>query len=201
MSGAVAQHGRHRREQCRCRVDSDAWIGDAERVDPANLRVETQDLAEGIDGADEQYAKDETVQPGIGQEARAELLRLAVEDDGEQDGEDDEQAHPPEKDLRVGKLSLVSRRRCHGCRQGELGGRFRAEINRILTLAKRQPQGAEANSLSPRSRRPKATDRQPSPSRAWSMPSSGASEAFAGWFRCRQPRFPSRASCPCHRHR
>ena len=201
MSGAVAQHGRHRREQCRCRVDGNAWIGDAERVDPANFRVEAQDLAEGIDDADEQNAEDESVQTGIGQEACTELLRLAVEDNGEQDGEDDEQPHPPEKDLRVGKLSLVSRRRCHGCRQGESGGRFRAEINRILTLAKRQPQGARANSASPPVAPPKATDRQRSPSRAWPMPSSGASEASAGWSRCRRPRFPSRASCPCRRHR
>ena len=90
MSGAVAQHGRHRREQCRCRVDSDAGIGDAERVDPANFRVEAQDLAEGVDDADEQHAEDEPVQPGIGHEARTELLRLAVEDDGEQNGEDEE---------------------------------------------------------------------------------------------------------------
>ena len=65
-----------------------------------------------------EHAEDEAVQPGIGHEARAELLRLAVEDDGEQDREDDEQTHPPEKDLRVGELSLVGRRRCHGCRQG-----------------------------------------------------------------------------------
>ena len=44
---------------------------------------------------------------GIGHEALAQLLGLTVEDDGEQDGEDDEQAHPPEEDLRVGELSLV----------------------------------------------------------------------------------------------
>ena len=37
MSGAVAQHGRHGREQDRRRVDGDAGIGDAETVDPANL--------------------------------------------------------------------------------------------------------------------------------------------------------------------
>ena len=85
MAGAVAQHGRHRREQHRCRVDGDAGIGDAEGVDPADLRIEAQHLAEGIDDADEQHADDQAVQAGIGQEARAELLRLAVEDDGEQD--------------------------------------------------------------------------------------------------------------------
>ncbi len=39
-----------------------------------------------------EHADDQRVQAGIGQEAVAELLGLAVEDDGEQDGEDEEQA-------------------------------------------------------------------------------------------------------------
>ena len=124
MSSAVAQHGGHGGEQRWRRIDGDAGVGDAERVYPANFRVEAQHLAEGVDDADEQHAEDEAVQPGISHEADAELLRLAVEDDGEQNGEDEEQTHPPEEDLRECKLSLVRRRRCHGCRQGESWAAF-----------------------------------------------------------------------------
>ena len=102
------EHGRHGREQHRRGlVGGDAGIGDAEIVDPADLRIEPQHLAEGIDDADDQHADDEAVQAGIGQEAVPQLLRLAVEDDGEQDREDEEQAHPPQEDLRAGELGLV----------------------------------------------------------------------------------------------
>ena len=58
-----------------CVIGGEAGIGDAESVDPADLGIEPQHLAEGIDDADDQHAEDEAVQTGIGQEAMAELLR------------------------------------------------------------------------------------------------------------------------------
>ena len=91
--------------------DGDAGIGDAEIVDPADLRIEPQHLAERVDDADHEHADDQRVQAGIGHEAVPELLRLAVEDDGEQDGEDEEEAHAPQENLRAGELHLVSDRR------------------------------------------------------------------------------------------
>ena len=57
------------------------------------------------------------VQAGIGQEAVAELLGLAVEDDGKQRGEDKKQRHPPEKDLRARELGLVGDWLPCGCRR------------------------------------------------------------------------------------
>ena len=55
MPGAVAQHGGHRREQNGGGlVGGDAGIGDAEIVDPVDLGIEPEHLAEGIDGADDQ---------------------------------------------------------------------------------------------------------------------------------------------------
>ena len=50
--------------------------------------------------------------PGIGHEAVAELLGLPVEDDGQQHGEDKEQRHAPQEDLRARELDLVDWR-CH----------------------------------------------------------------------------------------
>ena len=112
MPGAVVQHGGHRREQRRRGlVGGDAGIGDAEIVDPVDLGIEPQHLAERIDDADHQHADDQRIQAGIGQEAVAELSGLAVEDDREQHGEDEEQAHAPQEDLRAGELHLVSDRR------------------------------------------------------------------------------------------
>ena len=66
----------------------DAGIGDTEIIDPVDLGIEPEHLAEGIDGADDQHADDQAIQAGIGQEAMAELLGLAVEDDREKRGED-----------------------------------------------------------------------------------------------------------------
>ena len=112
MPGAVLEHGRHGREQRgRGLVGGDAGIGDAEIVDPGDLRVEPQHLAERIDDADHEHADDQRIQPGIGQEAVPQLLRLTVEDDGQQDGEDQEEAHAPQENLRAGELHLVSDRR------------------------------------------------------------------------------------------
>ncbi len=112
MPGAVLEHSRHGREQGgRGLVGGDARIGDAEIVDPVDLGVEPQHLAEGIDDADHEHADDQCVQARIGQEAVPQLLRLAVEDDGQQDGEDEEEAHAPQKNLRAGELDLVSDRR------------------------------------------------------------------------------------------
>ena len=113
MSGAVAQHGGHGREQHGLGLlRGDARIGDAKIVDPRNLGIKPEHLAEGIDDADQEHADDEPVEPGIGHEAPPELLSLTIEDDGEQRGEDEEQRHAPEKDLRARELDLVGDR-CH----------------------------------------------------------------------------------------
>ena len=119
MPGPVPEHGRHRREQHRRRlVRGDAGIGDAEIVDPVDLGIEPQNLAEGIDNADQEHADDQRVQPWVGHETRPELAGLTVEDHGEQDGEDQEQAHAPEKDLRAREFDLIGGR-CHGARESD----------------------------------------------------------------------------------
>ena len=54
---AVAEERRHRGEEHRRALDLDAGLGDAEGVDPANLREEPQHLAEGEADADEQHRR------------------------------------------------------------------------------------------------------------------------------------------------
>ena len=113
MPGAIAQHGGHGREKSGGGlVGCDAGIGNAEIVDPVDLGIEPEHLAEGIDGADDQDADDQRVKARIGHEAMAELLCLAVQDDGEQHGEDKKQRHAPEEDLRARELNLIDWR-CH----------------------------------------------------------------------------------------
>jgi hypothetical protein len=112
MAGAVAQHGGHGRKQDRTLVRGEAGIGDAEIVDPVDLGVEPEHLTERINDADQKHADDQRVQAGIGHEAVAELSGLAIEDDRQQDGQNEEQAHAPEKDLRAREFDLVGDR-CH----------------------------------------------------------------------------------------
>ena len=64
-AGAVAQHGRHRREQHRLMRDGEAGIGDAEGVDPADFRIEPDHLAEGVEDAESQHADDQAVEPRV----------------------------------------------------------------------------------------------------------------------------------------
>ena len=91
MAGAVAEHGGHRREQNRRGLlRREAGIRDAEIVDPGDLGIEPEHLTERIDDADQKHADDQRVQAGIGHEARPELAGLAVEDDNEQHGQDEE---------------------------------------------------------------------------------------------------------------
>ena len=49
----------------------DAGIGDAEGVDPADLGIKPQHLAEGVEDAGDQHADDQAIQAGIGHEAMA----------------------------------------------------------------------------------------------------------------------------------
>ena len=98
MAGAVAQHGRHRREQHRRAFFRGAGrIGDAEIVDPGNFGIEPEHLAERIDNADQEHADDQRVKAGIGHEAVPDLLRLPIEDDGEQHGKDEKERHGQSK--------------------------------------------------------------------------------------------------------
>ena len=66
---AVAEERRHRREQHRRALDLDAGLGDAEGVDPADLREEAEDLPEGEDDADQQHGDDDRVEPGLERKA------------------------------------------------------------------------------------------------------------------------------------
>jgi hypothetical protein len=115
MAGAVAQHRRHRREQDRGLVDREPGIRNPEAVDPLDLRIEPQHLAKGVNDADKEDADDQAVQAGIRKKAVPDLLCLTIEDDGEKHGEDQEERHAPEKDLRARELGLIRRRRCRCC--------------------------------------------------------------------------------------
>ena len=64
----AAEDRRHRRQQRRVPLDREAGIGDAEIVDPGDLRIEPDHLAERQDGADQQHQPDQRVEAGIGEE-------------------------------------------------------------------------------------------------------------------------------------
>ena len=65
---AVAEQRRHRREQHRRPFDLDAGLGDAEGVDPADLREQAEHLPEGEHDADQQHRDDDAVEARIGEE-------------------------------------------------------------------------------------------------------------------------------------
>ena len=98
---AVAEEGRHGGEEHRRALDLDAGLGDPESVHPADFREQAKHLAEGEEHADEQNGDDHAVQHGIGEE---DVVGLPVEDEREEAGEDEEDDHPPEIDLRSGEL-------------------------------------------------------------------------------------------------
>ena len=61
--------------------DREARIGDAEGVDPADFRIEADDLAEGVEDAEQQHADDEAVEARIVQER---TCRAVVQDRGQE---------------------------------------------------------------------------------------------------------------------
>ena len=64
----AAEDRRHRRQQRRAPLDREAGIGNAEIVDPGDLRIEPDHLAERQDDADQQHRADQRVEAGIGEE-------------------------------------------------------------------------------------------------------------------------------------
>ena len=73
-------------------ADGEPRIGDAERIDPADLGVEADDLAEGIDDADGEDEQDAAVQERVGEKCFPERLG----DDGAQEADQrQEYEHAP----------------------------------------------------------------------------------------------------------
>ena len=94
---AVAQHRRHRRQQHRLMRYGKARIGDAEGVDPADLRIEPRHLPEGIEDAERQHTDDQPVEARIVHEAVDQLL---VQDGRQEGDEGEEDQHADEEDAR-----------------------------------------------------------------------------------------------------
>ena len=65
------------------------------RVDVGGLAEQPHDLPERDHDRDQQHAEDETVEPGIGQERRRDLLE---QDEGQEADQDQEDQHAPEID-------------------------------------------------------------------------------------------------------
>ena len=63
-----------------------------------------EDLAEGEDDADQQHRDDDAVEARVGHEG---VVDLAVEDERDEGGDDQEDDHPPQINLRPGQLVRV----------------------------------------------------------------------------------------------
>ena len=102
-------------------LDLDAGLGDAERVDPADLGEQAEHLPEGEDDADQQHRDDDAVQARIGEEG---LVDLAVENERDEAGDDQEYDHPPQIDLRRRELVRVVLARAARSEQTQRQGPF-----------------------------------------------------------------------------
>ena len=102
-AGAGVEHRRHRREQERL-GDRAAVRGPGQRVDPADLAKEPDDLPEGEQRADRQHAEDQPVEAGIGGEGERDLL---VEDEHDEADQRQERRHPDEEDARGGEKTDI----------------------------------------------------------------------------------------------
>ena len=91
---AIAENGSHRGQQNRRSLNGKPGIGQAEAVDPIDLRIEPDDLPEGEDDADQEHADDERIEPGIGKEGGPDLL---VEHGHYERAQDQEHQHPDEE--------------------------------------------------------------------------------------------------------
>ena len=87
----AAQDGRHRRQQRRALVEGETRIGNAEIVDPGDLRIEPDHLPEREDDADQKHEADQCVKSGIGKEGLNDLL---VEHHHHEGAEHQEHQHP-----------------------------------------------------------------------------------------------------------
>jgi hypothetical protein len=101
---AAAKDGGHRRQQHRRPVDRKAGIGKAEIVDPGDLRVKADHLAERQHDADRQHRQDQRIQARVGHKGDRDLL---VEHKADQPAQDDEDQHPEQEDARRGQFERV----------------------------------------------------------------------------------------------
>ena len=90
---AVAQHGRHGRQQDGAVRDGQARIGDAEGVDPADLGIKPQHLLEAVQDARQQHEADQDVEPRV---VEHRVPELAVEDGDQQPDQHQEHEHAPQ---------------------------------------------------------------------------------------------------------
>ena len=91
----AAQDRGHRRQQFRPPLDRKPGVGNAEIVDPGDLRIKPDHLAERQDDADQEHRADQRVQAGIGEKGGEDLL---VEHDCDQRAEHQEHQHPHQED-------------------------------------------------------------------------------------------------------
>src|SRR5690606_18289315 len=85
-------------------------IGKAEIIDPAHFRVEAHHLLESEQDAEEEYARNQSVQPRICRKVRNDLL---VQDCCNETHKDQEQEHAPDKNLGSGQ-GFIKWRLAHG---------------------------------------------------------------------------------------
>ena len=97
----AAENSRHGGEKRRVPLDRQAGIGDAEIVDPGDLRIEPDHLPEGQDDADQHHHADQPIEAGIGEEGQDDLL---VEHDHDQRAEHEKHQHPHQEDPGRGQL-------------------------------------------------------------------------------------------------
>ncbi len=114
----------HRREQHRRALDRQTRIGQAEAVDPVDLREEPDHLAERQDDADQEHADDEGVEPGIGAEG---FPDLAIEDDDHEPAEHEEDQHPKEVDAGRGELERIDVARHEACLSNRIRSQYGIE--------------------------------------------------------------------------
>ncbi len=92
-------------------------IGDAEGIDPADFGIEPDDLAEGVDDAEQQRADDQPVEAGIVQEGPLELVE---QNGGQKADQGQEYGHAQQKD--TGWCQAARNRcECRGIARAYLG--------------------------------------------------------------------------------
>ncbi len=92
---ATAEDRRHWRKQHWRPVDGEAGVGQAEIVDPGDLRIKPQHLPERKNNADHLDAEDQPVKAGVGHECDLDLL---VQHERNKSDQDDEDQHPEQED-------------------------------------------------------------------------------------------------------
>ncbi len=92
-AAAVAEHGRHRRQQARHVLAREIGLVAPEALDPGDLGIEPHHLAEDVDDPGDEDAEDHAVHRGIAHEVAVERGR---EQRGDAGHEGDEDGHPGE---------------------------------------------------------------------------------------------------------